>query len=277
MRNTTLHSVLEAFTADAAGQLAAETASGAEIPFEVIETEGRPGRAALYCYRPLTGAFIRERLGLLCALPTYAPAARALAGLEGVEAYLRESGEPRISGEPRERADAALKLFLGRVFAERSEFGFDPLRFEVAYEELEHALYDGRSVTIVVAPLLGIALDPATTELALGDGLALVRGARRCPGGGGLGGARPGREARRGAERARASLDVAGALGPGSCVDRSQPLQAHPDGGAAVRAGRLRARTGRMGANRHGRLASSRVRQQRPASIRHPDHGRSGG
>ena len=176
MRNTTLHSVLEAFTADAAGQLAAETASGAEIPFEVIETEGRPGRAALYCYRPLTGAFIRERLGLLCALPTYAPAARALAGLEGVEAYLRESGEPRISGEPRERADAALKLFLGRVFEERSEFGFDPLRFEVAYEELEHALYDGRSVTIVVAPLLGIALDPATTELALGDGLALVRG-----------------------------------------------------------------------------------------------------
>ena len=41
MRNTTLHAMLEAFTADAAGQLAAETAGGAEIPFEVIEERRR--------------------------------------------------------------------------------------------------------------------------------------------------------------------------------------------------------------------------------------------
>ena len=63
MRNTSLHATLEAFAADAAGQLAAETASGAEIPFEVVEEPG--ARASLYCYRPLTGAFIRERLGML--------------------------------------------------------------------------------------------------------------------------------------------------------------------------------------------------------------------
>ena len=36
MHNTTLHATLEAFAADAAGQLTAETASGAEIPFEVV-------------------------------------------------------------------------------------------------------------------------------------------------------------------------------------------------------------------------------------------------
>jgi hypothetical protein len=176
VRNTTLHDVLEAFTADAAGQLAAETAGGAEIPFEVIESEGRPGRAALYCYRPLTGVFIRERVGLLSALPTYAPAARALTDLEGVEAYLRERGEVRIPGEARERADAVLRSFLGGVFAERSEFGFDLTRFETAYRELERALYDGRCVTTVIAPLLGVALDHATQELPLGDGLSLVRG-----------------------------------------------------------------------------------------------------
>jgi hypothetical protein len=175
VRNTTLHGILEAFTADAAGQLASETAGGAEIPFEVVESEGRPGRAALYCYRPLTGAFIRDRLGLLCALPTYAPAAQALAGLEGVDHYLQARGEPRIPGELRERADAALRVFLGQVFAERSEFGFDPPRFEAAYAELERALYDGRCVSTVIAPLLGVALDPNTTELALGDGLSLVR------------------------------------------------------------------------------------------------------
>ncbi len=176
MRNTSLHELLEAFTADAAGQLAAETASGAEIPFEVISTPGRPRRAALYCYRPLTGAFIRERLGLLSALPTYAPAARALTGLDGLDAYLRERGEPRTPAEPRECADAALRSFLSAVFAERSEFGFDPERFETAYGELERALYDGRCVTQVIVPLLGVALDHATTELALGDGLSLVHG-----------------------------------------------------------------------------------------------------
>jgi hypothetical protein len=177
VRNSTLHGILEAFTADAAGQLAAETAGGAEIPFEIIETEGRsPRRASLYCYRPLTGAFIRERLGLLAALPTYAPAARALAGVEGVDAYLRQRGEPRIPGEPREQADAALRSFLSGVFAERSEFGFDPPRFEAAYAELERALYEGRCVTTVIAPLLGLALHCTTTELPLGEGLTLMSG-----------------------------------------------------------------------------------------------------
>ena len=45
------------------------------------------------------------------------------------------------------------------MYAERTDFGFDPDRFEPAYEELERALYEGRAVTTVVAPLLGIALD----------------------------------------------------------------------------------------------------------------------
>jgi hypothetical protein len=174
VHNTTLHATLEAFAADAAGQLAAETASGAEIPFEVVEEPG--ARASLYCYRPLTGAFIRDRVGMLSALPTYAPAARALAALDGVDAYLRQRGEARIPGEARERADAALRAFLSYVFAERSEFGFDPGKFEKAYAELERALYEGRCVATVIAPLLGIALESSTKELALGDGLSLMRG-----------------------------------------------------------------------------------------------------
>lgn len=174
MHNTTLHATLEAFAADAAGQLAAETAGGAEIPFEVVEEPG--ARTSLYCYRPLTGAFIRERLGMLSALPTYAPAARALAALEGVDAYLRQRGEARIPGEARERADVALRAFLSNVFADRSGFGFEPAKFETAYAELERALYEGRCVATVIAPLLGVALEASTRELALGDGLSLMRG-----------------------------------------------------------------------------------------------------
>jgi hypothetical protein len=176
VRDRALHAILEAFTADAAGQLSAETAAGAEIPFEIVGTEGRAGRVPLYCYRPLTDQFIDERLGLVSALPTYAPAARALAGLDRVAAYLSARGEPRVPAEPRERADAALRSFLRAVFAERSQFGFDPMRFELAYGVLERALYDGQTVTTVIAPLLGIALDHATRELELGDGLSLIRG-----------------------------------------------------------------------------------------------------
>jgi hypothetical protein len=176
VRDRTLHSILEAFTADAAAQLSAETASGAEIPFEVIDAQGRPGRVPLYCYRPLTTDFIGERLGLLSALPTYAPAARALAGLDRITDYLTQRGEPRVPGEPRERADVALLSLLGRVFADRSDFTFDPVRFELAFSELERALYDGRAVTVVIAPLLGVALDHGTEEVALGEGLSLVRG-----------------------------------------------------------------------------------------------------
>jgi hypothetical protein len=183
VRNTTLHGVIEAFATESAMQLTAETSSGAEVPFELVEAAGGSrgrgsgrGRVPLYCYRPLTDAFIGERLGLLTATATYAAAMRALSGLEGVEAYLRQRGETRIPDERRECADAALRVFVSTVFAERTEFGFDQDRFEAAYEELEQALYEGRAVTTVLAPVLGIALDPETTELPLGDGLSLVRG-----------------------------------------------------------------------------------------------------
>ncbi|MGZ4173804.1 MAG: hypothetical protein ACXVQR_04930, partial [Solirubrobacteraceae bacterium] len=174
MRNGSLRQLLEAFAADSALHLCADTAGGAEVPFEVIEEPG--ARAPLYCYRPLTSVFIRERLGLLGSLPSYAPAARALEAMDGVDEYLRGRGEARIPTEPRERADAALRTFLNHVFAERSDFSYDEERFEAAFGELERALFDGRCVATVIAPMLGVALDLSTTEIPLGDGLSLIRG-----------------------------------------------------------------------------------------------------
>ena len=108
-----LHGLLQAFTEDAGLQLAHETANGAEIPFEVVEEPGS-GRAGpvLYCYRPLTSGFIRSRMGLLDRLPSYVPAARALAAIDGIDAYLRRRGEPRVPPDGRERADAVLRSFL---------------------------------------------------------------------------------------------------------------------------------------------------------------------
>jgi hypothetical protein len=175
VRDRALHSILEAFTTDATGLLAAETARGAEIPFELIEAERRPGRVPLYCYRLLTEEFIDERLDLLSALPTYAAAVRALAVVERVGSYLINRGEQPIPSEPRGRADSALRAFLRAVYAERSQFEFEPERFEMAYAELEETLYEGQSVTTVITPVLGVALEDGIANVLLGDGLSLNR------------------------------------------------------------------------------------------------------
>jgi hypothetical protein len=174
MRNGTLHAALEAFTLDVAGALQSEREKGAEVPFELVEEAGGP--TPLYCYRSLTGNFINARLGLLSALPTYAAAARALASIVTVGAYLRQRGVPRIPSRPCERTRLALELFLSAAFAERSRFEFDRGRFEAAFAELERSVYQGRCVTTALAPLRGVALDRRTRKVALGGGLALVRG-----------------------------------------------------------------------------------------------------
>ena len=174
MRHRPLHEALSAFAEEAAWLLAGDTADGAEIPFEVVESRGARRDTPLYCYRPLTDSFIRERVGVFGRLPTYAPAARALAGLDGTAHYLREQGEARIPSDPRERADAALRVFISRLFSETTEFVVTDERLERAYSELEGALFDGLSESVVVAPLYGLRI--TAKEIALGDGLSLVGG-----------------------------------------------------------------------------------------------------
>lgn len=175
MRDRALHAILRGYAVEAAARLTAETADGAELRFELVCGDPRPGQVPLYCYRPLTGEFIDERQDLLAALPSHAAAVRALSVVERVSAYLRRRGEARPPSQPRERAELALRALLHAVFAERSRFEFDAERFERAYAELEEALYEGRCVTVVLAPLLGLALDPATDELQLDHGLSLIR------------------------------------------------------------------------------------------------------
>jgi hypothetical protein len=176
MRNPSLHSLLQEFIADAGLRLTRASAEGDQIPFEVIETDTpHRSRVPLYCYRPLTEDFINARRSLLAALPSYAPAIRALASAGAAEAYLHAHGERLVSADARERAEATLLRFVARVFDDRNDFGFDGERFAQSYAELEQALYKGRCVTEVIAPLRGLDLDEDTAELDLGDGLALVR------------------------------------------------------------------------------------------------------
>ena len=173
MRHSPLHTALRAFADEAATALAADVAGGEEVPFELAE-EGRRRRTPLYCYRPLTGAYIRERLGKLAKLASYAPAARELEVLEGLDAYLRSRGEQRVPRDPRDRADATLRVFVDRVFEDSSDFAITSERFDRAFEELEElvAAREEQLATLVVG-LPGLRL--ASPEVELADGVRLCR------------------------------------------------------------------------------------------------------
>ena len=171
MHNRALHDSLAAFVEEAARQLADEVSGGAEVPFELIE-QGRAG-SPLYCYRPLTGRFIVERIGLLARLPSYPAAAQQLATLPDLPAYLQARGRRTPGPDRRSQADAALQAFLTAVWAEVTEFDFDPHRFQQAYTELEDLAYGGCTLSVVLAPVDGLVIE--SDELPLGDGLALVR------------------------------------------------------------------------------------------------------
>src|SRR3954452_21320037 len=121
MRSDTLHAALRAFAEEAAGLLSAETAEGAEIPFELVEEGRRGARTPLYCYRPLVGEFLRTRGSALERLPSHPPAAGVLADhADRLSRYLSAVGERPSGGPP-----AALQAFLGAVFAEQTDFAVD--------------------------------------------------------------------------------------------------------------------------------------------------------
>lgn len=171
MRSHTLHAALRRYVEEVAWTLAAETADGAEVPFELVEERGAR-RTALYCYRPLVDEFLRERVGALARLDSHAPALRALAQSDGLPRYLKAHNE-RVAPDQGARARATLSVFLGRVFAEQTVFDFDAERFDRAYAQLEETIFAGRTHAAAVVPVVG--LDIASPEIVLGEGLTLAR------------------------------------------------------------------------------------------------------
>ena len=168
MHNRALHDSLAAFVQEAAWQLAEEVSGGAEIPYELDATPTRS--APLYCYRPLTGQFIGQRAGMLTRLPSYLPAAKGLAALPDLSAYLAKRGR---RAPAHELPDAALQAFLGAVWEDVTDFVFDEPRFAAAYAELEEIAYDGCALSVVITPVEGLVIE--SDEVALGDGLSLAR------------------------------------------------------------------------------------------------------
>ena len=168
-----LRSAMHEFCEEAAWQLASDTHEGHELSFEVVES-GRSD-SPLYCYRPLTGDFIRQRSGVLTRLPSYLAAAHALIAAGRLDDYLEARGAPAHAAG-RDRADAALHCFLARVFEDSSDFVFHEERFELAFREYETIVGDGRTETIVVAIVHGVELTSESGDVGIGEGLSLMRG-----------------------------------------------------------------------------------------------------
>jgi len=174
MRNRQLRAVLAAFAEEAAWQLASDMADGQELPFEVVESgRGNRHQPTLYCYRPLTAAFIDERVSLLARLPSYLPAVHALQSVGGLDVYLQARVAQGLPRDHRERAELALRAFLAQIFEDSSDFVLQVERLDRAYAELEAIVHEGVSQTVLVCAVLGLELESG--EVAMGDGLTLMR------------------------------------------------------------------------------------------------------
>jgi len=175
MHNRALHDTLAAFVEEAAWQLAEEVSGGAEIPFELINAAAPTRRSApLYCYRPLTQRFLAARAGALARLPSYVPAVQGMMALPDLPGYLRARGRRPPASDARSQADAALQALLTAMWAEATDFAFDPERFAAAFAELEGSAYGGCALSLVVTPVDGLVIE--SEQVALGEGLTLVRG-----------------------------------------------------------------------------------------------------
>ncbi|HZO35652.1 MAG TPA: hypothetical protein VFB41_02130 [Solirubrobacteraceae bacterium] len=173
MRDRELLAALRTFAEEACWTLSAETAEGAEVSFDIIGEPSGRDRPTLYCYRADTEGFIADRVRDLVRLETWQPTVQLLSGKAGLDAYLRARGHTRVPVSDRERAEAVLRAFLERLFENATEFVLSDERLTRATSELDALLTASRADVEVVVPLLGVTL--ASDELALADGLALIR------------------------------------------------------------------------------------------------------
>ncbi|MGH2903571.1 MAG: hypothetical protein ACRDK7_08320, partial [Solirubrobacteraceae bacterium] len=184
MRSRQLETALTEFVAQAADRLQAEIDGGAEVSFELSEKPPRRGEGAarLYCYRALTGAFVEQYATQLASLPAHAQAVGLLVDFDGLDRYLAASGAAAVEltrTKAHVRAERALRLLLGDVFEEQTDFDrrSDAAqyseRLEVALARLEQATRASTSEVTLLATLHGLTI--ASEELALTRGLAIAQ------------------------------------------------------------------------------------------------------
>jgi hypothetical protein len=183
MRSRQLETALTEFVAQAADRLQAEIDAGAEVSFELAEKSARRGEGAarLYSYRALTGEFIEQRAAKLASLPAHAEATSLLVDFDGLDRYLAGMGGTADLGRTKAfaRAGTALRLLLGDVFEEQTDFDRRSdvaqyqERVEAALARLSQSTQASTSEMTLLATLHGLTI--ASEELALTKGLTIAQ------------------------------------------------------------------------------------------------------
>jgi hypothetical protein len=166
MRSHQLEAAITNFVHDAAAYLQAELDAGAEVPFELESHAPRgPGRgqgkgrgAQLYCYRPLTEAFIGERWQALASLESCGAAERLLECLQGLDRYLLQCDVRIGRGDRRSRATVVLRTLLEEVFAEHTDFALDGERLRGALARLDATAFTNAGEVALIETLHGMGV-----------------------------------------------------------------------------------------------------------------------
>jgi hypothetical protein len=173
MRSRQLETAIEEFAEQASLRLQAHVEAGEEVPFELDSRSTRRGSSPLYCYRPLTGAFIAERMPALRALPAHAQAEALLEEHDALDRYLASAGEDRPRTGACGRADAALLMLLSDIFDEQTDFRLHSERLERALDRLDGPTLAGAGEVTLVATLHGLTI--SSPELQLTRGLLIAQ------------------------------------------------------------------------------------------------------
>ncbi len=162
VRSHQLETAITHFAHDAAAHLQAELDAGVEVPFELeshsARGRGRERGAQLYCYRPLTEAFIGERWQALANLESCAAAERLLECLQGLDRYLLQHDVRIGRGDRRSRATVVLRTLLEEVFAERTSFELDGERLRHALARLDATAFTNAGEVALIETLHGMGV-----------------------------------------------------------------------------------------------------------------------
>ncbi len=173
MRSRQLDTALTSFMEEASCFFQQEIDAGAEVPFELATKGLRGGQTPLYCYEPLTNAFIVERLPTLKGLAGYEAALVALVAFEGLDRYLQSRSVNSGRADRRVRAAAALRVLVEDVFAQQTSFELRPERLQQALQALEGSASLEANELTLIATLHGMTI--GSPELVLAPGLSILR------------------------------------------------------------------------------------------------------
>jgi hypothetical protein len=169
-RSPQLFHALHAFCLGAFFDLGLELERGAEIPVS-LEEHGGPNRPTLYEYRPLVGAFVKERAHRLGLRDDARDALIALKDEPAAGLFAQAHAEERVGEDEALRRTILIPLLTATAEG-CGGFDWDDTVFERAYAQLEHSLFGERRKYVALAPLVG---------LTAGETVPLARGLRVRP------------------------------------------------------------------------------------------------